>query len=143
MQTTASLGSRETRDRQRRAFMASTPQAAGQPNPGLVFETLTAHQHSAALRAAIELDLFRAIGEGPGDVASLARQCSASERGIRILCDFLTINGFLNKSDGRYHHTPTSAVFLDPRSPSCMASISRFIGTPEMMEPCLRGADGP
>lgn len=115
--------------------MASTPQAGPQPNPGIVFETLTAYQRTAALRAAIELDLFRAIGEGPGDVASLAKQCSASERGIRILCDYLTIIGLLKKEDGRYHHTPDSAVFLDPRSPACLASISRFIGSPDLHQP--------
>jgi 2-polyprenyl-3-methyl-5-hydroxy-6-metoxy-1,4-benzoquinol methylase len=119
----------------------ATPLTQPGPNPALIFDTLVSFQRSAALRAAIELDLFRAIGEGPGDVASLARQCSASERGIRILCDFLTIHGFLNKADGRYQLTPTSAVFLDPRSPSCMASISRFIGNPDMMEPCLRLAE--
>ena len=115
--------------------MSPTPQEAAAPNPGLVFETLNAHQRTAALRTAIELDLFRAIGEGPGDVASLAKQCSASERGIRILCDYLTIIGFLSKEDGRYKHTPTSAAFLDPRSPACLASISRFIGNPAMREP--------
>ena len=79
---------------------------------------LQAHQRTAALKAAIDLDVFRAVGEGPGDVASIARHCSASERGIRILCDFLTINGVLVKEDGRYRHTPTSAAFLDPRSPA-------------------------
>jgi hypothetical protein len=41
-------------------------------NPGLVFEMLQAHQRTAALKAAIELDVFRAVGEGPGDVASIA-----------------------------------------------------------------------
>ena len=115
--------------------MASTPQAAAQPNPGLVFETLNAHQRSAALRAAIELDLFRAIGEGPGDAASLAKQCSASERGIRILCDYLTIIGILSKEDSHYRHTPTSAAFLDPHSPSCIATTARFLGNPTMREP--------
>lgn len=115
--------------------MASTPQAAAQPNPGLVIETLNAHQRSAALRAAIELDLFRAVGEGPGDVATLAKKCSASERGIRILCDYLTVVGLLSKVDGRYQHTPTSAAFLDPRSPSCIAPTARFLGNPAMREP--------
>jgi len=115
--------------------MASTPQAAAAPNPGLVFETLTAYQRPAALRAAIELDLFRAIGEGPGDVASLAQRCSASERGIRILCDYLTIIGLLSKEGNRYHHTPTSALFLDPRSPACLAATARFLGNPALQEP--------
>jgi len=103
--------------------------------PGLVFEMLQAHQRTAALKAAIDLDVFRAVGDGPGDVASIARQCSSSERGIRILCDFLTIYGVLVKEDGRYRHTPTSAAFLDPRSPSCLASIAQFLSNPELREP--------
>jgi len=121
--------------------MASAPQVAAAPNPGLVFETLTAHQRPAALRAAIELDLFRAIGEGPGDVASLAQRCSASERGIRILCDYLTVIGLLSKEGNQYRHTPTSAVFLDPRSPACIASTARFLGNPAMQEPYARLTD--
>ncbi len=104
-------------------------------NPGLVFDMLQSYQRTAALKAAVELDVFRAVGEGPGDVASIARQCSASERGIRILCDFLVINGVLTKENGRYAHSPTSAAFLDPRSPSCLGSIARFLGTKELREP--------
>jgi SAM-dependent methyltransferase len=111
------------------------------PNPGLIFETLTAFQRTGALRAAIELDVFAAIGEGAGDVETLARRCAASERGIRILCDYLTIIGLLAKEDGRYRHTPTSALFLDPRSPACMASISRFVGNPAMSEPAWHLAE--
>lgn len=104
-------------------------------NPSIVFEMLNAHQRTAALKAAIELDLFRAVGEGPGDAASIARQCAASERGIRILCDFLVICGVLAKENGRYNHTPSSAAFLDPRSPACLASIAQFLGNQAMQEP--------
>ncbi len=111
------------------------------PSPALVFDTLFAYQRTAALRAAIELDVFRAIGEGPGDVASLARKCSASERGIRILCDYLTVNGLLSKEDGRYRHTPTSALFLDPSSPACVASTARFLSNPAVFEPFQHLAD--
>ncbi len=112
-----------------------------EPNPGLIFDTLMAYQRTAALRAAVELEVFAAIGEGCSDVPAIARRCSASERGTRILCDYLTIIGFLTKADGDYHHTPTSAVFLDPRSPACMASISKFLGNPAMTEPCAHLAD--
>src|ERR1035438_6960462 len=90
-----------------------TPQNAGAPSPELIFETLIAYQRSAALHAAIELDLFRAIGEGPGDIASLARQCGASERGIRILCDYLTILGLLVRTRA----PPSSADSGTSRSP--------------------------
>jgi 2-polyprenyl-3-methyl-5-hydroxy-6-metoxy-1,4-benzoquinol methylase len=103
--------------------------------PGPIFDMLLAYQRTAALKAAIDLDLFRAVGEGPGDVASIARRSASSERGIRILCDFLTINGILLKENGRYRHSPTSAAFLDPRSPSCLASIAQFLGNKEMREP--------
>jgi 2-polyprenyl-3-methyl-5-hydroxy-6-metoxy-1,4-benzoquinol methylase len=103
--------------------------------PAIVFDMLQAHQRTAALKAAIDLDVFRAVGEGPGDVASIARQCKASERGIRILCDFLTIYGVLGKEDGRYVHSRTSAAFLDPRSPSSLASIAQFLGNQAMREP--------
>ena len=115
--------------------MHSGNAAEGPLTPALVFDMLQAHQRTAALKAAIDLDLFRAVGEGPGDVASIARHCSASERGIRILCDFLTINGVLVKENGSYRHSPTSAAFLDPRSPSCLATIAQFLGNPAMREP--------
>ncbi len=116
--------------------MSTSPHPpTGAPNPGVVFETLMAYQRTAALRAAIELDLFKAIGEGPGDVQSLARQCSASERGIRILCDYLTIVGVIKKDGSSYYHTPSSALFLDPRSPTCLAATARFLGDPHLHEP--------
>ena len=109
--------------------------------PSLVFENLQAFQRTAALKAAIELDVFRAIGQGPGDMASIARQVSASERGIRILCDYLVIAGLLEKVDGRYRHTPSSAAFLDPTSPHCLASIVGFLSLPALREPYEHLAD--
>lgn len=121
--------------------MSAEHRGPGGPSPALVFETLFAYQRTAALRAAIEIDLFRAVGEGPGDLASIARRCSASERGTRILCDFLTIIGLLSKADGRYAHTPTSSMFLDPRSPACVASTARFLGNPMVQEPFDRLAE--
>jgi len=114
----------------------------GEASPSLVFETLLAHQRSAALRAAIELNLFRALGEGPGDVRTLAEKCGASERGIRILCDFLVIIGLIaKKPDHTYAHSATSALFLDPVSPTCLATTARFLSQPDLMEPYNRLAE--
>jgi 2-polyprenyl-3-methyl-5-hydroxy-6-metoxy-1,4-benzoquinol methylase len=110
-------------------------------NPRVVFDMLQAHQRTAALTAAIDLDVFRAVGEGPGDVASIAGHCGASERGIRILCDFLVINGVLAKEGNCYKHTPTSAAFLDPKSPACLASIAQFLGNQALREPFEKLAD--
>jgi ubiquinone/menaquinone biosynthesis C-methylase UbiE len=111
------------------------------PNPGLVLEMINAHQRSSALKAAIDLDVFRALGEGAADAASIARHCSSSERGIRILCDFLVINGLLVKDGKQYRHTPTSAVFLDPKSPACLASVAQFMGDPQVHQAYTHLAD--
>jgi SAM-dependent methyltransferase len=51
---------------------------------------------------------------------------------MRILCDFLCINEILSKNDGNYYHTPTSAAFLDPASPACLASIASFLASPDI-----------
>lgn len=121
--------------------MHSANTAEAPLTPAIVFDMLQAHQRTAALKAAIDLDIFRAVGDGPGDVISIARHCNASERGIRILCDFLTINGVLSKIDGHYKHTPVSALFLDPRSPACLASVAQFLGNDAMREPMQHLAD--
>jgi 2-polyprenyl-3-methyl-5-hydroxy-6-metoxy-1,4-benzoquinol methylase len=114
--------------------MPTTPTPDAPLTPGIVFENLQAFQRTAALKAAIELDIFRAVGQKKNDVASIARHASASERGTRILCDFLVINGLLQKSsDGRYQHTPSSATFLDPASPHSLASIVGFLAHPDLI----------
>jgi 2-polyprenyl-3-methyl-5-hydroxy-6-metoxy-1,4-benzoquinol methylase len=105
-----------------------------QPGPERVFETLFAHERTAALKAAIELDIFTAIGERDDTVGALARRCKAPERGVRILCDYLAILGFLSKHDRRYALTAESAAFLDRRSPACIASIAGFLTLPEKLD---------
>jgi 2-polyprenyl-3-methyl-5-hydroxy-6-metoxy-1,4-benzoquinol methylase len=94
----------------------------------LVFETLNAYQRTSALRGAIELDLFTAIGEGNSSVSAIAARAGASEKGIRVLCDYLTILGFLQKRDMAYSLTPDSAAFLDRRSPAYIGSVAGFLG---------------
>jgi ubiquinone/menaquinone biosynthesis C-methylase UbiE len=103
------------------------------PTPDLFFDTAQAYQRTAALRAAIDLQLFTAIGDGAQDVPAIAAQCKASERGTRMLCDYLTIVGFLTKTSGRYALTPDSAVFLSTRSPAYLGGTMAFLGSPEIV----------
>jgi 2-polyprenyl-3-methyl-5-hydroxy-6-metoxy-1,4-benzoquinol methylase len=105
----------------------TTPQP---PSPDVVFDTLFAYQRSAALKAALDLDLFSAIGDGANTPAAAAGRCGASERGIRILCDYLTTIDLLEKSDGTYRLPPTSATFLSQRSPTYLGSTARFLLLP-------------
>lgn len=98
-----------------------------QVSPELFFQTINAYQQTAVLKGALDIELFTAIGEGNATVPEIAARCAASERGIRITCDFLTISGFLTKSGDRYALTPDSAVFLDTRSPAYIGGAARFL----------------
>lgn len=99
-------------------------------SPERIFGMMQAHVQSSALKGGIDLGLFTAIGEGNTSVAALAEKCSASERGIRILCDYLTVAGLLTKTDGTYGLTPESAAFLDQRSRSYLGSAAQFMNHP-------------
>ncbi|HEX4998741.1 MAG TPA: class I SAM-dependent methyltransferase [Terriglobia bacterium] len=102
------------------------------PDPGLIMTTLFAFQSTQAFKAAIELDLFTTIASGATRVPEIASQAKASERGIRILCDFLTINGFLTKSGDSYAVSPVVAPFLDARSPAYMGAMANFLAHPNL-----------
>lgn len=107
---------------------------AQQPSPQLFFQTINAYQQTEALKAAIELEVFAAIGEGNATAAEIAKRCNASERGIRILCDFLCIMRFLTKTESRYSLTPDSAMFLDKRSPAYLGGAVEFISSTQLID---------
>src|SRR5262252_1081061 len=107
--------------------MAPEVQTEKQPTPALLFDTFNAYQRTQAIKTAIELELFTAIGAGKTTARTIAEACGASERGTRILCDFLVISGFLIKDGETYSLTPDSAMFLDQRSPAYMGTVSEFI----------------
>jgi SAM-dependent methyltransferase len=108
--------------------------AAQQPSPQLFFQTINAHQRTEALKAAIELEVFTAIGEGNSTAAQIARRCQTSEKGMRVLCDFLTIMGMLTKQGDRYALTLDSATFLDKRSPAYVGGATEFLCSPMLIE---------
>lgn len=104
------------------------------PSPEHIFDEIAGLQRSAALRAATELDLFTAIGEGADTAATLANRCGAAERGVRILSDYLVTLGLLSKQGTRYGLAPESAAFLDRRSPMYLGSVTRIMAGPEQWQ---------
>lgn len=115
--------------------------AAPKPSPEVIFGTLISYQHVFALKAAIELELFTAIAEGANDAASLARRVKASERGVRILADGMTVQGFLRKENGKYSLSQDSAIFLDKRSPAYMGAMADFLVSEENIRNFSQFAD--
>jgi ubiquinone/menaquinone biosynthesis C-methylase UbiE len=114
--------------------MTPERQATNQPTPALFFDTANAYQRTEALKSAIELNLFTVIGEGKTSVNAIAKQCESSERGTRILCDYLVIIGFLTKDGENYALTSDSATFLDKRSPAYLGGTIEFLLTPKLID---------
>ena len=108
--------------------------AAQQPSPVLFFQTINAHQRTEALKAAIELEVFTAIGEGNSTVAEIAKRCQTSEKGMRVLCDFLTTMEMLTKQGDQYALTLDSSVFLDKRSPAYLGGATEFLCSPMLTD---------
>jgi SAM-dependent methyltransferase len=101
-------------------------------SPEGVFDALFAYQQTAALKAALDLDLFTAVDEGNQEAGTLAKRVGASARGVRILCDYLTTLSFLTKQGGRYGLSPTAAAFLSRKSQTYMGTMAQFLTLPEL-----------
>jgi ubiquinone/menaquinone biosynthesis C-methylase UbiE len=108
--------------------------AAQQPSPQLFFQTINAYQRTEALKAAIDLEVFTAISEGNNTSSEIAKRCETSERGMRILCDYLTIMGMLSKENDHYSLTPDSAFFLDKHSPAYLGGTTEFLCSPMLTD---------
>ena len=102
-------------------------------SPDLFMDAVLAYQQTAAIKAAIELDLFSEIARGKDTAESLAQTTGAAVRGIRILCDYLAVGGHLEKHGDQYRLTPSTAAFLDRSAPSWMGGVVEYLAAPEMM----------
>jgi 2-polyprenyl-3-methyl-5-hydroxy-6-metoxy-1,4-benzoquinol methylase len=99
------------------------------PSPARFFDVMHAYQRTEAMKTAIELELFTAIGQGQATAAQFAQRVGASERGIRALCDFLVVNGFLTKAGNYYGLTMESSIFLDKKSEGYIGSAAGFLAS--------------
>lgn len=109
------------------AIPITTAQPRADVSPIRLFQAINGFHLTEAIRSAIELDFFTAIGAGHDTAAAIARECKVAERGARIVCDFLVVNGFLTKSGEKYGLTDESATFLDRKSPAYMGSCTGFL----------------
>jgi 2-polyprenyl-3-methyl-5-hydroxy-6-metoxy-1,4-benzoquinol methylase len=109
------------------------PSLETMPSPELFFESAFAYQRSAALKTAIDLDLFTAIGDTPSSVDQIATRCQATPRGIRILSHYLASLGFLDKRGETFALTPVSAAFLSKSSPTYLGGTLQFLSSADVM----------
>jgi ubiquinone/menaquinone biosynthesis C-methylase UbiE len=99
-------------------------------NPAPIFDCFTAYQTTAAMQAAVDIGLFSAIASGATTVPAMATKCSAAPKGVRVLCDYWTVQGLLTKAKDTYALTPEAATFLDRASPAYMGGVLGFLNGP-------------
>jgi hypothetical protein len=117
-------------------------EGAPPPTPTAFVDAVLGYQRTAAIRAAVELGLFEAIGSAGADAETIAARVGASPRGVRILCDYLTVLGFLEKSGALWRQAPVARDFIDAASPTSMASVVRFLAGPEFLRLFLEDPAG-
>jgi 2-polyprenyl-3-methyl-5-hydroxy-6-metoxy-1,4-benzoquinol methylase len=114
------------------ALPAVPEQQRTEASPFRLFQAINAFHLTEAIRTAIDLDIFTAIGAGHSTAQALASHCGIAERGARILCDFLVVNEFLRKTGNQYSLSVDAAMFLDRKSPAYMGSCTKFLLTDDL-----------
>jgi hypothetical protein len=104
-----------------------TTHAQPQADPQPIWQAMTGFQISAAYKTAVELEIFTKIAEGNKTAAEIADACGASERGIRILADSMTVIGLLTKRKGEYGLNDVSATFLNKHIQSYLGGAVEFL----------------
>ena len=98
-----------------------------------IYEISLSYQKTAALQAAIKLDIFTKIGDQNLSAEQISSSTGASLRGVRILCDFLCVISLLEKNKIFYNLSPEAKRFLDRKSPHCLADIINYLAAPEII----------
>ena len=99
----------------------------------LFYTTVNAYFRTAALKAAIELGVFDSVGERGKTVTEIARDCSSSERGVRVLCRFLVSIGFMKKREEEFFLSRDMLMFLSRKSPGYLGDSIDFLLSPYIM----------
>jgi ubiquinone/menaquinone biosynthesis C-methylase UbiE len=104
-------------------------------HPGVnpIYNGALSYLTTAALTAGVKLDIFTTIGDGLKTADALATATGASARGMRILCDYLTVVGLLEKRGTEYHLALASKRYLDRTSPMAVGESLDFLAASEMI----------
>jgi precorrin-6B methylase 2 len=80
--------------------------------PGKLLALSGSYWQACALHAAVELDLFTAIGDGEFSSQELASQINTDARALEMLLNALKAMGLLKRKRKRFSNTEVSAVYL-------------------------------
>ena len=96
---------------------------------------------SAILVAAMDLDLFAVLHDGPMSAEEIAEKTGYDKKGVRIILDALCPIRFIEKKDAAYALTRLSARYLDPQGEKYPGSIHWGAANPDKWNALGRLAD--
>lgn len=82
-----------------------------------------AYWKTCALQAAVTLDLFTALHDGPREEAALAADLGCDARAFAMLAGALAAHGFIERSEGRLAAAPSALTHLSQKSPEYLGFI--------------------
>jgi hypothetical protein len=91
-------------------------------------ELSTGYWASAALNAAVQLNLFACLPSAGADADTLAHRTGTSPEMTRLLLDALVGAGLLIREGSLYRLESSAQTFLDPTSPENLLDALRFNG---------------
>ena len=97
--------------------------AMNQPTPEKIMQTGLGFWAAKTLLSAVEMEVFTELAKHPEDLATLQGRLGLHPRAARDFLDALVALGFLGRTDGKYHNTPDTDLFLDKRKPSYIGGI--------------------
>ena len=92
-------------------------------SPGGLLQLSGQYWATCTLHAAVELDLFTAIGDGQLSIDDIAQKQNVSKTGITRLLNALTAMELLEKSDDKFSNTGAGKTFLSKDSPEYIGYI--------------------
>jgi predicted O-methyltransferase YrrM len=127
------------------------------PSPALLMQLALAHRSSAVLFAAVSLDVFTALSEGPKTADEVASRSGAQPEPLRLLLEACVAEGLLKAEGHRFANTEVSDAFLVRGRPAFSAHGLKYAedlypawgnlaslvksGTPPMPPETILGAD--
>jgi len=91
--------------------------------PAAIMQMLQGAQVTGILNAAIELNVFQKLAEGPLEAQAASERIGCPARSTRILLDALVVLGLLSKEGMKYGLTPAASDHLVPGKPMYVGEL--------------------
>ncbi len=93
------------------------------PTPTNIMQVGLGFWASKTLLSAVEMGVFSELARHPEDLETLQGRLGLHPRSAQDFLDALVALGFLQKTDGRYHNTPETDLYLDRRKTSYIGGM--------------------